>query len=574
MGTETVERKLVAILSADAVGYSRLMLRSHRGELGGFVRQYGGRVVDDVGDNLLAEFPSVVDAVGCALEAQRALGKRNAELPDAERMSFRIGIHLGDVLVQGERIYGDGVNIAARLEGLAEAGGVCISGAVHEQVRSRFGAVCEDLGERSLKNIDHPVRIHRLRLERSEADRAAAEMTVPGFGGRPAIAVLAFDNLSADPEQEYFADGIAEDLITRLSRMRELPVICRNSSFVYKGAPVDAKRVSGELGARYLVEGSVRKAGDRVRVTAQLIDATSGHHVWAERYDREIHDIFAVQDEITEAIAGAVLPAMGHLERQRVLAKAPESLDAWDYVQKALWLAGDSTAQNNRGARALCRQALERDPRFAPAMAVIAESHLLDVFNQWSDDAAASLDEGLRAAERSVDLDPDDPRCHFALGWACTFSQQAERAVREFERALLLNPSLTRACWGLGVALYSFGRPDDAVGMLEKAIRLSPNDPNMHLFVHNLGMAHFVAGRYQEAAECAKRAIGVRREQPASWRLLAASCGHLGRLEEAREALAEMKRLAPDFSVDAFRVLNRHVADPMFEGWRKAGWEG
>ena len=341
------------------------------------------------------------------------------------------------------------------------------------------------------------------------------QLTVPGFHGAPALAVLPFQNLSGDPEQEYFADGIAEDLITRLSAWRDFPVIARNSSFVYKGAAVDVKRVSRELGVRYLVEGTVRKAGDRVRVTAQLIDATGGHHVWAERYDRELQDIFAVQDEITEAIAAAVLPAMGHLERQRALAKTPESLDAWDCLQQALPLAGDQTAEKNRQVQVLCRRALELDPQFARALTALSISHMMDVFNQWSDDAAASLDECLRAAERSVKLDSNDPECHDALGWACSLSQQAERGIREFERTLALNPSHTRACWGLGVALYSAGRPDEAVGMIEKAIRLSPNDPSMHLLLHNLGMAHFVAGSHEEAAECARRAIGVRSEQPA-----------------------------------------------------------
>jgi adenylate cyclase len=550
MASDSVQRRLAAILSADAVGYSRLMgrdeattlrtLKAHRDALGGHVRQYGGRVVDDVGDNLLAEFPSVVDAVGCALEAQRALSKRNAELPEEERMPFRIGIHLGDVVAEGERIYGEGVNIAARIEALAEPGGVCISGTVQEQVRSRFGAVCADLGEQSLKNIDHPVRVHRLRLDESPAERNAAELSVPGFGGRPAIAVLALDNLSGDPEQEYFADGIAEDLITQLSCMRRLPVIARNSSFVYKGRAVDVKQVSRELGVRYVVEGSVRKAGDRVRVTAQLIDATTGHHLWAERYDRELTDIFSVQDEITDAIARAVLPAVGRVEGQRLLTRAAESLDAWDCVQRAQWHLRKLTRDDNRQIQTLCRRALELDPRFAPAMSLLAVSHLYDVFNQWSDDPASSLDEALRLAERSVELDDRDSFCFEALGWACTLTQQSERAVREFERALALNPSFTRAYWGLGVALYSLRRPDEAVGMIEKAIRFSPNDPNLHLFLHNLGMAHFVAGRYEEAADCARQAIAQRPEQPASQRLLAASCGHLGRLPEAREALRAM----------------------------------
>ena len=581
MGTQGARRRLSAVLSADAVGYSRLMSRddegalrlltAQRAALAGRVRQHGGRVVDDVGDNLLAEFPSVVDAVECALEAQRALGERNAGIVEAERMAFRVGVHLGDVLVDGERIYGDGVNIAARLQGLADPGGISISHTVYEQVRSRYAHVCEDRGEQRLKNIDHPVHAYRLHVRRDSEGEPS--LTVPGFGGRPALAVLAFENLSGDPEQEYFADGIAEDLITRLSCFGSMPVIARNSSFVYKGKAVAVKQVSNDLGVRYLVEGSVRKVGKRVRISAKLIDATTEHHLWAERYDRELEDIFTVQDEITETIAQAVTPVLVGAERRRVLFKAPASLDAWDCLQRAFVHFFKLTKEGNCEVAALGRRSIELDPRYAPAYSLLAASHLFDVHNQWSDDPVASLAEAMRRAEQGLELDRGNPTCHEALGWACIFLQQNERARAAFERALELNPSFTCAYWGLGVVLYSLGLADDAVAMIEKAIRLSPHEPTKYLFFHNLGLAHFLAGRYEEAAANASRSLVERPEQPATYRLLAASCGHLGRIAEAREALAQLDRLAPDFELETFRALNEVVAEPMVEGWRKAGWD-
>lgn len=582
MASADLLRRLAAILSADAVGYSRLMtrdeegtvrtLKAHQDALGGIVRQYGGRVVDDVGDNLLAELPSVIDAVSCAFEAQRAIGERNATRPEPERMAFRVGVHLGDVLVEGDRIYGDGVNIAARLQALSDPGGVCISGTVYEQVRSRYGDLCEDRGEQRLKNIDRPMRTYQMTVSDQSAP-AGAELSVPGFGGRHALAVLAFDNLSGDPEQEYFGEGIAEDLITRLSVGGRLPVISRNSSFAYKGRSVDAKQVSRELGVRYLVEGSVRRAGNRVRINAQLIDATTGHHIWAERYDRELDDIFALQDELTQTIGSALGLALGGAEQRRLLSRAPESLDAWDCVRRAMWHLSELTAEGNRRANELCRRALERDPRFAEAKAFLAVTLVWDAFHQWTDEAGAALNESLRVAEEAVALDEGSPTCREALGWACMFNQQVERAAAQFERALAVNPSFTRAYWGLGVALYSRGRADDAVGMIEKAIRLSRHDPILYLFEHNLGVAHLLTGRYEQAAECARRSVALNPRTAAAQRLLGACCGHLGRLDEAKQALAEAQRLVPDFSLAAFREGNQVVAAPLIEGWTKAGWD-
>ena len=349
MKSAGIERRLAAVLNADVVGYSRLMAQDELSTLqtlkvsidlmGGLIRQHGGRVVDAVGDNVLAEFRSAVDAVACAADVQQQFEARNADLPPERRMLFRIGIDLGDLIVDGDQIAGDGVNVAARIQALAEPGSVSISGKVFEQVEGKLPLAFADQGEQQVKNIPKPVRVFRVHLGTPrESERAASpELTVPGFAGRHALAVLPFTNLSHDPEQEYFADGLAEDLITRLSALRLFPVIARNSSFVYKGGAVDAQAVSRALGVHYVVEGSVRKAGDRVRVSVQLIDATTGLHVWAERYDREISDVFALQDEVTETIVASLGPALSRAEIRRVRHRPPEKLDAWDCAQRGLW---------------------------------------------------------------------------------------------------------------------------------------------------------------------------------------------------------------------------------------------
>jgi adenylate cyclase len=365
------DRKLAAILSADVAGYSRLMaedeegtirtLSKYRDEVGILVPSHRGRLVDFTGDEFLAEFPSALEAVRCAAEIQRVIRAQSADRPSERRMEFRIGVHLGDIRVEGERIYGDGVNLAARLRALAEPGGICISGTVHEQVEGKLDLGYEDLGEQQVKNIPRPVRVYRIRFEEETRPSdvpvpGMEELTVPGFGSAPAIAVLPFDNLSGDPEQEYFADGIAEDLITRLSAARRLPVIARNSSFVYKGEPVDVKKVSRELGVRYVVEGSVRRAGDRVRISAQLIDAASGAHVWAETYDRELRDIFAVQDEITESIVGSIHPALATAEMARAVRTKPRDLDAYDHGTRGFWHLSRLTKDDSARARLLFKR--------------------------------------------------------------------------------------------------------------------------------------------------------------------------------------------------------------------------
>jgi adenylate cyclase len=592
VASEVVERRLAAILSADAVGYSRLMgrdeeatlrtLKANLDAMDGLIRQHGGRVVDAVGDNLLAEFGSVVDAVACGVDIQRELEARNARLSADRRMPFRIGINLGDVIVEDGRIAGDGVNVAARLEALADPGGISISGTVLEHVEGKLPLRFRDGGEQRLKNIPRPVHVFRVELAAPDPGRAeqehapadAAELSVPGFAGRHAIAVLPFDNLSGDPEQEYFADGLAEDLLTRLSSFREFPVIARNSSFVYKGRAVELKAVSRELGVRYVVEGSVRKAGGRIRVTAQLIDATTGHHVWAERYDRQVSDMFALQDEITERIVASLVPALTRVEIRRALRRPPRNLDAWDCIQRGVWHLLQYTRDDNIEAEAWARRAIELHPDSSGAFTIQAFSHLFEVVYHWSGSPARSREDALRAAEKSVALDESDANAHFALGFASSLAGQHERAIVALQRAIELNPSSAVAHWALGAALTPCGCPDAAIPLIEKAIRLSPHDPWMHEFLFNIAAAHFAAGRYEEAIAYAERSLRAKSDQPGAYRLLAASCGHLGRNEEARAALDELLRLAPDLSTEQLRVfLPPAIVERYVEGLRKAGWK-
>jgi adenylate cyclase len=590
--SETVERKLAAILSADAVGYSRLMsrdeaatvrtLKAHLDAMDGLIRQHGGRVVDAVGDNLLAEFRSAVDAVACGVGIQRELEARNARISADRRMPFRIGINLGDVIVQDDRIAGDGVNVAARLEALADPGGISISRAVLEQVEGKLPLEFQDGGEQRLKNIPRPVHVFRVELTAPDSSQAGeehapagpAELSVPGFSGRHALAVLPFDNMSGDPEQEYFADGIAEDLLARLSAFREFPVIARNSSFVYKGKAVDLKAVSRDLGVRYVVEGSVRKAGNRVRVTAQLIDATTSHHVWAERYDRELSDIFSLQDEITERIVASLVPALTRVEIRRAVRRPPQNLDAWDCTQRGLWHLLQYTKDDNIEAQSWARRAIEQHPDSSAALSVLAFSHLFEVIYQWSESPARSREEALRCAEKSVALDESDSNAQFALGFATSLAGQYERAMAVLQRAIELNPSSALAHWALGAALTPCGCPDSAIPLIEKAIRLSPHDPWMHEFLFNLAAAHFAAERYEQSVTFAKRSLQSRSEQPGAYRLLAASYGHLGRAEEAKAALDALLRLAPDLSAAQLRVfLPPAIVERYVEGLRRAGWK-
>jgi TolB-like protein/Tfp pilus assembly protein PilF len=400
-------------------------------------------------------------------------------------------------------------------------------------------------------------------------------LTVPGFEGRPAIAVLPFDNLSGDPEQEYFADGIAEDLITRLSACREFPVIARNSSFIYKGKPVDVKQVSRELGVRYVVEGSVRRVGDRVRVSAQLIDATTGAHVWAESYDRELRDIFAVQDEITKAVAASMSPELWRAEQERAAHKEPRDLGAWDCLQRARWHLFQNTSEDFAKALELYQRATELDPQFALAFAGLAMAHRLDLGFQWTDSPERSVGELARAAERAVALDPSSGTAQVALGIAHTVTGQQEKAIAALELAVRLNPSSASAYGWLGTALATTGRSDQGIANLETAMRLSPKDPLMWVFLFQMAFACFSAERYEEAIDWTEQSLQRRPDWAGSYRVLAASHAHLGQLEEARAALDESLRRQPDFSSSTWQMsissADPDVRDRYVDGLRRAG---
>lgn len=577
-------RQLAAILSADAVGYSRRMaadeaatvaaMRAHRETLSGFVREHHGRVVNAVGDNLLAEFASAVDAAACALAAQGELARREAHLADDERLRLRIGLHLGDLVVADGEIFGDGINVAARLEAVAEPGGVCASSAVVEQVRGKLEAVFEDLGEYPLKNIPVPVRVYRLRSAATgDVAAVAAGTTVPGFGGRPAIAVLPFEHRGTDSTQAFLADGIAEELIARLSAFRLFPVISRSSTFTYKGKAVDARQVSRELRARYVVEGSVQSVGDRVRVTVQLVDGVQGLQVAAERWDRELGDVFALQDEVAQTIVGAIEPALTRAERRRARQKPAPQLDAWESFQRGAWLMfGLRSKTDLLEALDLLAQARRLDSGFGSAAAMESIAHAALLTYQWADDLAATIRAAMAAAETALALGEDDPWAHTAIGYACSFAGDRSRAIAAFESAIELNPSLALAYQGLS-GMLSAEHPDEALRVMEKGVRLSPRDPQMHLLVHQLAVANFMAGRYADAAARDEESLRLRADQPHVYRVLAAAYGHLGRNAEALAALDKMRQVAPQFSLEHFvRTNSDALVSRMVEGWRRAGW--
>jgi len=586
-----MERRLAAILTADAVGYTQMMARdevatletldAYRSIMGGLIKQHGGRVVDAVGDNLLAEFPSAVDAVQCALEIQRQLAESNQDRPEDRRMRFRIGINVGDLIVVGDRIVGDGVNVAARIEAQASPGSVAISRSVLDQIDGKLPVRLRDMGEFSLKNVARPVQIYEVMADDSVGEDmtpgppASMEPRVPGFGGRSAIAVLPFRNLSPDPDQEYFADGLAEDLITSLAALRIYPIISRNSSFAFKGKPADPRQTGRDLGAHYIVTGSVRKIGDRIRVNAELVDSGDGHQLWSGKYDREISDIFEVQDEITAAIAGAVGPALFQSEMLHAIRRAPKNADAWDCVHRGMWHLYRYTREGVAKARAWSARALELQPDSATAYCIIAFSHMYEVIYQWVASREEPLREAMQAAEKAVAADRDDPMALTALGFACSLCGFRDRAVAVLERAVQVNPSSALAFWSLGATLTTSGRPDDGIAMVEKAIRLSPQDPLMNEFLFSIGSAHFMAGRYPEAIQFAQRSLDMKSDQPGAWRIIAAASALLGNMDEARRALGHMTRLAPDLTEERMRVfLREEDVERYVKGLRLAGWTG
>jgi len=586
-------RRLSAILAADVAGYSRLMgvdeegtlaeLKAIRHELSDpKVKEHRGRIVKTTGDGLLIEFASVVDAVRCAVEVQRAMAERNADVPADRRIELRMGINLGDIIKDGRDIYGDGVNVAARLEGLAEPGGICVSRVVRDQVRDKLGFTFEDMGEQQVKNIARPVRVHRIRLfeeGRFPAVHPADQATAPALAmpDKPSVAVLPFTNMSGDPEQEFLADGIAEDVITALSRYPSLFVIARNSCFTYKGRAVDLKQVGRDLGVRYVLEGSVRKAGNRIRVTAQLVEAESGKHVWAERYDRDLADIFAVQDEVTGAVTVAVAPAIDDAERQRAMRRVPESLDVWAAYQRGLWHLSKAATDDDDIAQDLFQQAIDLDPTFAGSYSALALVQLQSAALYQKLDPSEAQRSAETLARRAVALDGADAQARSCLGWALQARGELEGALFEIERALAMSPNLAAAHGHRGATLIFSGRPKEGLAALETCIRLDPRDPFMSVRLLPMACGLYFSREYEATVAAAKRLILSYPDFPMIYRWPAAALGQLGRAAEAKEALEKAISLAPT----AFDMYVRKRV-PWFrpedhthllEGLRKAGWK-
>ena len=582
MAEERPKRRLAAILASDVVGYSRLMgvneertlaqLQAHQRELlEPSISEHRGRIVKTTGDGMLVEFASVVDALRCATEIQRGMTERNAEVPTAERIEFRIGINVGDIMSEGGDIFGDGVNVAARLEALADPGGICVSGRVQEDARGKFDIPFEDRGEQRLKNIAWPVRVYKVRLG-GETPTAVPALSLPD---KPSIAVLPFTNMSGDPEQEYFADGVTEDLITALSRIRWFFVIARNSCFAYKGQSTDIRDVARKLGVAYVLEGSVRKAGNRVRVTAQLIDGGSGNHVWAQRYDRNLEDIFSVQDEITETLAGAIEPELGKAERERARTRRPDDLRAWDLCQRGLWHTYKRTRQDLADAQHMFRQAIEIDPGLARAYAAAEEAFFFQFVGGYVDTGRAAKADALRFAEKAVQLDGEDAFNRYALGRALTLVRRHDSAVFELRKAIELNPSFAQAHSALAMALATGGHPEEALPHIELAMRLSPQDPYFGQFLVRRAEACLFSGRVVEAVEAAERSLREPNIQWSRWAILAAAQAHLGRLEEARRSIEALRILRPEidlaFTRDYWPIADAKALEYLLDGLRKAG---
>ncbi len=586
--SEGTQRRLAAIVSTDVVGYSRLMgsdetgtiaaLRAHRQELiDPLIGRHGGRIVKTMGDGLLLEFPSVVNATQCAVELQQGMVERNDTIDPDRRIVLRIGINLGDIIIEGDDILGDGVNVAARLQEIADPGGVAVSRRVFEDVQDRLDTPFQDIGMQILKNIARPVQVWNWSPAGAPAavEAGSAGDDILPLRDKPSIAVLPFENMSGDPEQEYFADGIAEDILTRLAMWRHFPVIARNSSFIYKGGTRDVKAVGRELGARYVLEGSVRKAGNRVRITVQLIDAESGHHIWAEQYNRGLEDIFAVQDEITDAIVTALEPAVGRAEMQRAQRRDPENLDAWDLYQRGMWHMSKSTREDITRARELMQQSAAEDPNFAPPFAGLGLTGFFEISLGFAADPDTTLAIAREAAQRSVRLDELDPHAQVALGYTSSWSRDYDIGLTAARRAVELNPSFALGYHCLGGANIMVGRFDDAVEAMEQAVRIGPRDPWLFLYFAGVCACRYMLRDYERSVEAAQVSVERFAQYASGHRFLAMALAQLGREDDAQRALARFLMISPDHTLRSARHSYpfRQEADleHYLDGLRKAG---
>jgi adenylate cyclase len=577
-----MERRLAAILAADVVGYSRLIeqdeastlaaLRDRRKSiLAPLVALHKGRIIKFMGDGVLVEFPSAVNAVQCAVELQQRMAGANVGVEDDHAIILRIGINLGDVAVEGEDLFGDGVNIAARLEGIADPGTICISGAVYDQVKGKLQLHYQDIGRQQLKNLAEPVQAYLIRNTAHRAEQSSTRTTLSGSAKR-GIVVLPFTNMSGDPEQEYFSDGISEDITTALSKISQLLVIARNSAFTYKGKAVKVQQVGTELGVQYVVEGSVRKAGDRVRITAQLIDAMTGGHLWADRYDRELTDIFAVQDQVTREIVSSLAVKLTDDEQRRLVAKQIGNLTAYDFFLRGREAWWRHTRTSNREAQRMFELAIELAPEFAPAYAFLSFTHNQDYVNRWALQPEHAQEMAYQLADKAVALDGSDPAAHVALGVASLWRRELEAAISEAKASLVLDPNHSPGFFLLGWALHYSGEQEEAIEQFKNSMRLDPHYPGFLL--HVIAQAYFAMGQFDEAVALLARIL----RDPGSdiSRVLLASCyGHLGQAERARSEWAAALQINPEYSLDHRRRVLPYKDPGAFErvvdGLRKAG---
>lgn len=580
MDSGRIERKLAAILAADVAGYSRLMgsdeegtlrlLKSHLNELvEPHIAAHRGRIVKRTGDGLLVDFSSAVEAVRCAVAIQAGMVDRNRTTTEDSRIEFRIGINLGDVIIEGGDIYGDGVNIAARLEGLAEPGGIFVSRAVRDSIRDKLGLVLEDLGEKPVKNIARPVRVFRIGRGRGDGPVASP----PSVPDRPSIAVLPFTNMSGDSEQEYFSDGISEDLITDLSKVSALFVIARNSSFTYKGKTVKVQEIGRELGVRFVLEGSIRKVGNRVRITAQLVDALSGGHLWADRFDRDVTDIFATQDEVVRRIVHALAVKLTRREAQQLRRGGTRNIEAYECWLRARQLLGRGTRDAIAQARTMHRRALEIDPAFAAPYGGLAFADISDYVNGWADDPERVLRQAEGWARRAIELEEQQPVGHVALGNVLVWQRRHDEALVELNRVIDLDRNYAQGHALLAMALMYSGRAAESLEPFATAMRLDPLHPNIVL--HLLAQAHFSLGEDEVAANYLIERIARNPNTDASRMLLASCYGHLGRVDEARAAWAALLEVNPGFSLTqragVLPYKNTRDFERIAEGLAKAG---
>jgi len=582
-----ISRRLVAVFAADVEGYSRLMgadevgtlkgLTERRAILDKLIGEHGGRIANTAGDSVLAEFGSAVDAVQCAVEAQTALAEANAGLAPHSRISFRIGIHVGDVMVRAGDLFGDGVNIAARLQSIAKSGTACISGTTYDQVRKVLPMTFVDLGVQQVKNIQEPIRAYQVGSPSETREAAPARVadteSPPPLPDRPSIAVLPFENMSGDPEQEYFADGMVEEIITALSRFKSLFVIARNSSFTFKGKAVDIKEVGRRLGVRYVLEGSVRKASGKVRITGQLIDTVTGAHIWADRFERDLTDIFALQDDVTVAVVAAIQPKLLQTEIGMAARRRPENLTAYDFYLRALPQFYLATREGGAEAIRLARRALELDPRFGLVAALAGTCHMRNVIWGYAADPQFDRKEAVRLCHLALSIDDGDPD---TLAWAAVISAfmvgDCESEIEMADRAVALNPNSFAAWNARGQVHKVAGLPEEAVRSYERAIRVSPVDPRLHLTFGGMAQVLIELGRFDEAIVAGKKAQRQNPSFPLTYRCLASAFAHLGRDAEARAAAARLLEVDPAFTISSWIARGgQSKAKLTIEGLRKAG---